>query len=125
MSPTGACASPFPPGVQPHAHSITTLNFFFKSILLVFFSFNSFSPSHAPPQQHTDNTSLTRIFLLLFHDARRWKTLVPFLYDWFTHHRLVWPSLSCRWGPVLERHDYKHKQRWGLCTSRIQLRPIA
>ena len=42
---------------------------------------------------------------------RRWKTLVPFLYDWFTHHRLMWPSLSCRWGPVLERHGYKHKQR--------------
>ena len=36
---------------------------------------------------------------------------MPFLYDWFTHHRLVWPSLSCRWGPILERHDYKHKQR--------------
>ena len=36
---------------------------------------------------------------------------MPFLYDWFTHHRLVWPSLTCRWGPVLERQDYKHKQR--------------
>jgi len=35
------------------------------------------------------------------HPLRRWKTLVPFLYDWFAHHRLVWPSLSVRWGAVL------------------------
>ena len=44
-------------------------------------------------------------------DYARWKTLVPFLYDWFAHHRLVWPSLSCRWGAVLERSEFKHKQR--------------
>ena len=44
-------------------------------------------------------------------DYARWKTLVPFLYDWFAHHRLVWPSLSCRWGAVLERNEFKHKQR--------------
>ena len=44
-------------------------------------------------------------------DYVRWKTLVPFLYDWFAHHRLVWPSLSCRWGAVLERNEFKHKQR--------------
>ena len=44
-------------------------------------------------------------------DYVRWKTLVPFLYDWFAHHRLVWPSLSCRWGAVLERSEFKHKQR--------------
>ena len=23
----------------------------------------------------------------------------------------VWPSLSCRWGAVLERNEFKHKQR--------------
>ena len=44
-------------------------------------------------------------------DYGRWKTLVPFLYDWFAHHRLMWPSLSCRWGAVLERNEFKHKQR--------------
>ena len=44
-------------------------------------------------------------------DYARWKTLVPFLYDWFGHHRLVWPALSCRWGAVLERGEFKHKQR--------------
>ena len=44
-------------------------------------------------------------------DYVRWKTLVPFLYDWFAHHRVVWPSLSCRWGAVLERNEFKHKQR--------------
>ena len=42
---------------------------------------------------------------------RRWKSLVPFLYDWLAHHRLVWPSLSCRWGQILEQGDYKLKQR--------------
>jgi|TARA_B110000305_G_scaffold234136_1_gene291676 histone-binding protein RBBP4 len=44
-------------------------------------------------------------------DYGRWKTLVPFLYDWFAHHRLMWPSLSCRWGAVLETNEFKHKQR--------------
>jgi histone-binding protein RBBP4 len=44
-------------------------------------------------------------------DYARWKTLVPFLYDWFAHHRLMWPSLSCRWGAVLENGEFKHKQR--------------
>jgi len=33
------------------------------------------------------------------------------LYDWLAHHRLVWPSLSCRWGQILEQGDYKLKQR--------------
>lgn len=28
---------------------------------------------------------------------QRWKTLVPFLYDFFTHSNLApWPSYSCR-----------------------------
>ncbi|KAI5664701.1 hypothetical protein M9H77_24024 [Catharanthus roseus] len=41
----------------------------------------------------------------------QWKTLVPVLYDWLANHNLVWPSLSCRWGPVLEQGTYKNRQR--------------
>uniref|UniRef100_A0A2P2KLG2 Uncharacterized protein MANES_16G101900 n=1 Tax=Rhizophora mucronata TaxID=61149 RepID=A0A2P2KLG2_RHIMU len=41
----------------------------------------------------------------------QWKALVPLLYDWLANHNLVWPSLSCRWGPQLERSTYKNKQR--------------
>ena len=26
----------------------------------------------------------------------RWKSSLPYLYDWFTNHNLTWPSLSCR-----------------------------
>ncbi|KAG7530311.1 WD40 repeat [Arabidopsis thaliana x Arabidopsis arenosa] len=33
----------------------------------------------------------------------QWKTLLPILYDSFANHTLVWPSLSCRWGPQLEQ----------------------
>ncbi|ESQ54268.1 hypothetical protein EUTSA_v10025026mg [Eutrema salsugineum] len=33
----------------------------------------------------------------------QWKTLVPILYDSLSNHSLVWPSLSCRWGPQLEQ----------------------
>ena len=40
-------------------------------------------------------------------DYVRWKTLAP----WRFRARLVWPSLSCRWGAVLERNEFKHKQR--------------
>ena len=32
---------------------------------------------------------------------QRWKLLIPYLYDWFTHHNLVWPSLSCRSAALL------------------------
>ncbi|KAL9387932.1 hypothetical protein Peur_021056 [Populus x canadensis] len=41
----------------------------------------------------------------------QWKTLVPVLYDWLANHNLVWPSLSCRWGPQLEQATYKNRQR--------------
>ncbi|KAK4778431.1 hypothetical protein SAY86_005959 [Trapa natans] len=41
----------------------------------------------------------------------QWKSLVPVLYDWLTNHNLVWPSLSCRWGPQLEQSTYKNRQR--------------
>ena len=41
----------------------------------------------------------------------RWKSLVPFVYDWFAHARTSWPSLSARWGEVLDRNDYRTKQR--------------
>ncbi|XP_050218597.1 WD-40 repeat-containing protein MSI4-like [Mercurialis annua] len=41
----------------------------------------------------------------------QWKSLVPVLYDWLANHNLVWPSLSCRWGPHLEQFTYKNRQR--------------
>ncbi|GMH04081.1 hypothetical protein Nepgr_005920 [Nepenthes gracilis] len=41
----------------------------------------------------------------------QWKSLVPVLYDWLANHNLVWPSLSCRWGPQLEQAKYKNRQR--------------
>ncbi|KAI4324782.1 hypothetical protein MLD38_030238 [Melastoma candidum] len=41
----------------------------------------------------------------------QWKSMVPVLYDWLANHNLVWPSLSCRWGPQLEQATYKNRQR--------------
>lgn len=41
----------------------------------------------------------------------QWKSLVPVLYDWLANHNLVWPSLSCRWGPQLDQATYKNRQR--------------
>ncbi|KAJ8756229.1 hypothetical protein K2173_024776 [Erythroxylum novogranatense] len=41
----------------------------------------------------------------------QWKSLVPILYDWLANHNLVWPSLSCRWGPQLEQATYKTRHR--------------
>ncbi|CAN6906920.1 unnamed protein product [Brassica oleracea] len=41
----------------------------------------------------------------------QWKGLVPILYDWLANHNLVWPSLSCRWGPQIEQATYKNRQR--------------
>ncbi|XP_042060736.1 WD-40 repeat-containing protein MSI4-like [Salvia splendens] len=52
-----------------------------------------------------------------------WKQLVPVLYDWLASHNLVWPSLSCRWGPVLERGTYKTKQRLYLSEQTDHTQP--
>ncbi|CAH2077565.1 unnamed protein product, partial [Thlaspi arvense] len=41
----------------------------------------------------------------------QWKTLVPILYDSLSNHSLVWPSLSCRWGPQFEQAASKNQQR--------------
>lgn len=41
----------------------------------------------------------------------QWKSIVPVLYDWLANHNLVWPSLSCRWGPQVENAAYKNRQR--------------
>ncbi|XAR67163.1 hypothetical protein NMG60_11013623 [Bertholletia excelsa] len=40
-----------------------------------------------------------------------WKSLVPVLYDWLASHNLLWPSLSCRWGPLIEQGKFKNRQR--------------
>ncbi|KAL2457338.1 WD-40 repeat-containing protein MSI4 [Abeliophyllum distichum] len=52
-----------------------------------------------------------------------WKQLVPVLYDWFSHHNLVWPSLSCRWGPIVDNGTYKDKQRLYLSEQTDQTVP--
>ncbi|EYU28409.1 hypothetical protein ABFS82_12G121900 [Erythranthe guttata] len=52
-----------------------------------------------------------------------WKLLVPVLYDWLASHNLVWPSLSCRWGPVLESGTYKNKQRLYLSEQTDHTQP--
>ncbi|KAL2899538.1 WD-40 repeat-containing protein MSI4 [Bienertia sinuspersici] len=49
----------------------------------------------------------------------QWKSLVPILYDWLANHNLVWPSLSCRWGPVLEQATYKSRQRLYLVPNTL------
>jgi histone-binding protein RBBP4 len=41
----------------------------------------------------------------------RWKSLVPFVYDWFAHTRTSWPSLCARWGEVLDANDHRSRQR--------------
>lgn len=41
----------------------------------------------------------------------QWKSLVPVLYDWLANHNLLWPSLSCRWGPQLDQGKFKNRQR--------------
>ncbi|QDZ19234.1 WD40 repeat domain-containing protein [Chloropicon primus] len=41
----------------------------------------------------------------------KWKTLIPYIYDFFTNHHTVWPSLSCRWGPVEKEEKYKRRQK--------------
>ncbi|KAK6941374.1 WD40 repeat [Dillenia turbinata] len=50
-------------------------------------------------------------------EYEQWKTTIPVLYDWFANHNLVWPSLSCRWGPVVQQATYKNKQRLYLCEQ--------
>ena len=42
---------------------------------------------------------------------QRWKTLVPFIYDWFNNFNVPWPSLAVRWGSILEDKQYKFSQR--------------
>ncbi|KAK9818074.1 hypothetical protein WJX72_006679 [[Myrmecia] bisecta] len=37
----------------------------------------------------------------------KWKQHIPYLYDWFANHHLTWPSLSCRWGPIVEEKTHK------------------
>ncbi|CAK7352624.1 unnamed protein product [Dovyalis caffra] len=55
----------------------------------------------------------------------QWKSLVPVLYDWLANHNLVWPSLSCRWGPQLEQATYKNRQRLYLSEQAKCLRDFS
>ncbi|GMH42256.1 hypothetical protein BSKO_10175 [Bryopsis sp. KO-2023] len=42
---------------------------------------------------------------------RKWKSIIPLLYDWLANHNLTWPSLTCRWGPQLGSTAYRKKYR--------------
>ncbi|RRT81110.1 hypothetical protein B296_00003014 [Ensete ventricosum] len=55
----------------------------------------------------------------------QWKSLIPVLYDWLANHNLVWPSLSCRWGPQLEQATYKNRQRLYLSEQASEPRSLA
>ncbi|THU72089.1 hypothetical protein C4D60_Mb04t08420 [Musa balbisiana] len=55
----------------------------------------------------------------------QWKSLIPVLYDWLANHNLVWPSLSCRWGPQLEQATYKNRQRLYLSEQASESRSLA
>ena len=57
--------------------------------------------------------SLVRARVMVISDETygRWKSLVPFVYDWFAHTRTSWPSLCARWGDVVESNGFKTKQR--------------
>ncbi|KAE9601615.1 putative transcription factor WD40-like family [Lupinus albus] len=58
---------------------------------------------HQQQQQHHHLTSEDKY--------NHWKSVVPVLYDWLANHNLVWPSLSCRWGPHLDHATQKNRQR--------------
>ncbi|XP_071729453.1 WD-40 repeat-containing protein MSI4-like [Rutidosis leptorrhynchoides] len=76
-------------------------------------------------EQHTVTTTTTTTTTTLTEDLKmgdkkplavddkytHWKSVVPILYDWLANHNLVWPSLSCRWGPLLEQSKNKNRQR--------------
>ncbi|XP_019442855.1 PREDICTED: WD-40 repeat-containing protein MSI4-like [Lupinus angustifolius] len=61
------------------------------------------SQQHHHQQQHHHLTSEDKY--------NHWKSVVPVLYDWLANHNLVWPSLSCRWGPQLDNATQKNRQR--------------
>ncbi|KAI3684624.1 hypothetical protein L6452_33848 [Arctium lappa] len=54
-----------------------------------------------------------------------WKSVVPILYDWLANHNLVWPSLSCRWGPLLEQSKNKNKQRLYLSEQARRMEEVS
>ncbi|PNX94349.1 WD-40 repeat-containing protein MSI4-like [Trifolium pratense] len=64
------------------------------------------SQQHQQNQQHQQQHQAS-----VDEKYTQWKSLVPVLYDWLANHNLVWPSLSCRWGPQLEQATYKNRQR--------------
>lgn len=37
----------------------------------------------------------------------QWKANVPLLYDWMSHSKLMWPSLSVAWGACVKVHTTK------------------
>mmetsp|Transcript_6946 Transcript_6946/g.17049 ORF Transcript_6946/g.17049 Transcript_6946/m.17049 type:complete len:496 (+) Transcript_6946:242-1729(+) len=53
----------------------------------------------------------------------QWKTLVPYVYDFFTSHKQYWPSLSARWGPVIEDGKWKTKHHLYHCLQCAENQP--
>lgn len=79
-------------------------------------------PKGAPNKKHEEfETSITKMRDRVTGNNNKkaavddkysnWKSVVPILYDWIANHNLLWPSLSCRWGPLLEQSKNKNRQR--------------
>ncbi|PWA49750.1 nucleosome/chromatin assembly factor group C5 [Artemisia annua] len=62
-------------------------------------------------RETTGGKNKTTVKTVVDEKYSHWKSVVPILYDWLANHNLVWPSLSCRWGPLLEQSKHKNKQR--------------
>ncbi|RYR77143.1 hypothetical protein Ahy_A01g001610 [Arachis hypogaea] len=62
-------------------------------------------------QQHHQHQHQQHVNANAEDKYNRWKAVVPVLYDWLSNHNLLWPSLSCRWGPQLEQSPHKNRQR--------------
>ncbi|KAL1335483.1 hypothetical protein HN51_064362 [Arachis hypogaea] len=62
-------------------------------------------------QQHHQHQHQQHVNANAEDKYNRWKAVVPVLYDWLSNHNLLWPSLSCRWGPQLEQSHHKNRQR--------------
>ena len=68
-----------------------------------------FSREVVSPGAALDEPALTPV--LPPRARRRWKSWFPSCTIGSRITALVWPSLSCRWGQILEQGDYKLKQR--------------
>eukprot|EP00271_Cylindrocystis_brebissonii_P021615 TRINITY_DN7834_c0_g3_i1.p1 TRINITY_DN7834_c0_g3~~TRINITY_DN7834_c0_g3_i1.p1 ORF type:complete len:736 (-),score=166.66 TRINITY_DN7834_c0_g3_i1:74-2281(-) len=60
-----------------------------------------------------------------------WKAHLPVLYDWLMNTHLMWPTQSCRWGPVVadlshhtEQRVYLSEQTDGSCPNTLMIATV-